>query len=271
VNAELHKFLRCFVFWRGVPGWNPRRLIHGTGNLLSFSVAGQQAFIAPRRRFCSGLGRPDLSSAFFGLGYDDGALMKIRMCLALPLLVVAGGLSVCAADNPAQAAARLALEQKLQELESPPAQPPAAPQPKTAAPPEAVTPPSAAVTLLAVPAPAGLTATVPAIAAAPATAVPFAAPPPAAIEIAPAVAAVPASPPPIAAPPAPTPPPAAIVFDKPTDSIVTIYGTVYKNAQVERVVADGVLISYWTDDGGFAITKLDFKMLSPELQKQYRK
>ena len=163
--------------------------------------------------------------------------MKISVFIGLLFLVVASCLSVRAVDNPAQAAARAVLEQKLQALETPPVQPP------TALPPKIVAPPIA-------PAATNLTITVPITKPRP----------PAAI-----------TPRPKPTPPARPPATAAIAIEKPADNIVTIYGTVYHHAQVEKVEADGLVISYWTANGGFAVTKLDFRMLSPELQKQYQK
>ena len=184
--------------------------------------------------------------------------MKNRMFIGLLFLVVASCLSVRAVDNPAQAAARAALEQKLQALETPPAQSP------TALPPKIVVPPIA-------PAATNLTVAVP---------ITKPTPPAVAIKVTPAIAVVPTSPrpaaPPVtprpkATPPARPPAKAAVAYEKPADNIVTIYGTVYHHAEVEKVAADGLVISYWTTNGGFAVTKLDFRMLSPELQKQYQK
>ena len=184
--------------------------------------------------------------------------MKISVFIGLLFLVVASCLSVRAVDNPAQAAARAVLEQKLQALETPPVQPP------TALPPKIVAPPIA-------PAATNLTITVPITKPRPPAAIPPTTPPAVAIKVTPAVAVVPITPRPKPTPPARPPATAAIAIEKPADNIVTIYGTVYHHAQVEKVEADGLVISYWTANGGFAVTKLDFRMLSPELQKQYQK
>ncbi|MEI7535302.1 MAG: hypothetical protein WCK57_13120 [Verrucomicrobiae bacterium] len=170
--------------------------------------------------------------------------MKMCVFIGLLFLVVASSLSVRAVDNPAQAAARAALEQKLQALETPPANPP------TALPPKIVAPPIA-------PAATSVTVAVPITKPTPPAAIPPAAPP--------------VTPRPKATPPARPLAKTPVAFEKPADNIVTIYGTVYRHAQVEKVETDGLVISYWTANGGFAVTKLDFRMLSPELQKQYQK
>ncbi len=57
---------------------------------------------------------------------------------------------------------------------------------------------------------------------------------------------------------------------KPPNDIVTIFGTVYRNARVEKVERDGVIISYWTANGGFAITKVDLNVLPADFLKQWR-
>ena len=58
---------------------------------------------------------------------------------------------------------------------------------------------------------------------------------------------------------------------KPTNEIVTVTGEIYKNAQVEKVQPDGIIISYTPAGGGLAITKVYFEDLSAELRQRYEK
>ena len=58
---------------------------------------------------------------------------------------------------------------------------------------------------------------------------------------------------------------------KPTNEIVTTFGTVYKHALVEKVESDGLIISYWTSSGGLGLTKVYFEDLPYELRQQYKK
>jgi hypothetical protein len=58
---------------------------------------------------------------------------------------------------------------------------------------------------------------------------------------------------------------------RPTNEIVTIYGTVYKNAEVEKVDPDGLIISYWTSGGGMAMCKVYFTDLPEDVRQRYGK
>ncbi len=181
--------------------------------------------------------------------------MKTSIFLSLWVAVVASCLTVRAHDNPAQAAARAALEQKLNELDQPHSQPaPTLPagakleRPRQTA--TNTTNPVPAKAVMPHPAPV-TTASAPV------------APPPLA-----AAAPTASTPTLVRAPTQATRPP---VQPKPTNEIVTIYGTVYKNAQVEKVEPDGIIISYWTAAGGLAMSKVYFEDLPHELRQQYQK
>jgi len=56
----------------------------------------------------------------------------------------------------------------------------------------------------------------------------------------------------------------------PTIEIRTADGTIYENAQVEKVEPDGIIISY-TLRGGSAMSKVYFNELSAELRQRYEK
>jgi hypothetical protein len=58
---------------------------------------------------------------------------------------------------------------------------------------------------------------------------------------------------------------------KTAPALVTITGSVYRNAEVQRVMPDGIIISYTPAGGGWAMTKVNFEDLSPELQQRYLK
>jgi hypothetical protein len=52
---------------------------------------------------------------------------------------------------------------------------------------------------------------------------------------------------------------------------VTTTGTTYKNVEVQRVTADAIVISYTPAQGGWAMTKIDFRDLPPTIRQQYGK
>ena len=175
--------------------------------------------------------------------------------------VLGAGIALARAeDTPDQAAARAALQQKMFELGHPPA-PPAAGQP-----------------MATWSDPAGPTANppaAPATHAAPAAAiVPDA--PPAVAMAAPAPAARPR---PAARPPRP---PANLIItgtkaaDPGTGAILTSdilanSGFTYRDAHVEKVEGDGLVISYTPAGGGLVITKLSFSDLPAQVRQQYEK
>ncbi len=208
------------------------------------------------------------------------------------MLLLASGLALRAEDTPAQAAARAALEKKLQQLDASPAQPAVAAQPAVVAAPvatSAASAPAIATAPAVVVAPAvvfaPVVAPVPVVTTAPTnviTPVKVAAP---AVVVAPDVAApvinstktiaiaapaqsTPARPMVVPLTKIPTPAKAP-AYEKPSDQIVTIYGTIYRHVEVQKVGSDGLTISYWATDGGFEVTKLDYQLLPPNLRKQY--
>jgi hypothetical protein len=52
---------------------------------------------------------------------------------------------------------------------------------------------------------------------------------------------------------------------------VTVTGSVYKNVEVERVMKDGIVISYTPNGGGWAMTKVSFEDLAPDVRLKYEK
>lgn len=58
---------------------------------------------------------------------------------------------------------------------------------------------------------------------------------------------------------------------RPVNKLVTVAGTIYKNVEVERVVSDGIVISYIPAHGNWAMTKVPFRDLPPEIRRQYEK
>ena len=75
--------------------------------------------------------------------------------------------------------------------------------------------------------------------------------------------------------PKPTPAPAATrspgprARALPTIQIKTATGDIYSDAYVEKVVSDGIIISYTLDNGGMAMTKLLFYELPNDLRQRY--
>jgi ribonuclease E len=198
-----------------------------------------------------------------------------------------------AANTSAQAAALAAMEQKMQELNHAKAPPPpdtnsvaasvattlvtapaneaAATTPVTETPtaeapvatspviiPSVVAPVSAAPAVVA---PAPQTSTAPAAAASMAV-VPIATLGPVAVPARTQPAAVPAT------PKLPSSSPGRM---RPTNELVTTTGVIYKNVEVQRVVADGIVISYTPAHGDWAMTKVYFRDLPAENRRQYEK
>jgi hypothetical protein len=167
-------------------------------------------------------------------------------------------ISASADDNPAQAAARAALEQKFKQLDN--SQAPGTPsgavlvQPGQFATSLADTVPAKRVTTQA-----SSTATTPA-AAPVATAAPNKTQSAAALTM-------PKPTQTLAATKSLNPP----VIVNSTNEIVTAYGTIYKNVEVEKVDSDGIIVSYSTAGGGLAVSKVDFDDLPAELQQRYEK
>lgn len=73
------------------------------------------------------------------------------------------------------------------------------------------------------------------------------------------------------APPARTLPTSSTGQGRPSNELVTTTGTTYKNVEVQRVTSDAIVISYTPAQGGWAMTKIDFRDLPPEIRQQYEK
>ena len=166
-----------------------------------------------------------------------------------------------------QAAARAALEEKLNELDATPVAVAATAPLLVPAPPapkantwDVVAIPDASTT--------NRVETAPENKLPPPTVSLSATPPADAVVAAPAVIDAPA-PPQTATTPV-SQPAAAPAYVKPPNDIVTVFGTVYRNAQVEKVERDAVIISYWTANGGFAITKVDLNVLPADFLNKWR-
>ncbi|HLZ53880.1 MAG TPA: hypothetical protein VKS19_05325 [Verrucomicrobiae bacterium] len=194
-----------------------------------------------------------------------------------------------AADASAQAAALTALEQKMDELNhstgqlpldtnftatvatssmmAPAHEPSAAATPVTEAPtaeaPMAVTPALAPAAVSPVSAaPAGI-APVPKVSTATSVAVvPVATPGPVTLPAGTLPAAVPA------APQLPSGIPGQV---RPANELVTTSGVIYKNVEVQKVMADAIVISYTPAHGDWAMTKVYFRDLPAGIRQQYEK
>lgn len=58
---------------------------------------------------------------------------------------------------------------------------------------------------------------------------------------------------------------------RPANELVTTSGAIYQNVEVEKVVGDGIVISFTPAPGNWAMTKVPFKDLPPEIRRQYEK
>jgi hypothetical protein len=58
---------------------------------------------------------------------------------------------------------------------------------------------------------------------------------------------------------------------RPANELTTTTGVTYDNVEVERVMLDGIVISYTPAGGGWAMAKVYFTDLSPELRQRYHK
>jgi hypothetical protein len=191
--------------------------------------------------------------------------MKTIIWVGLCVGLGASFIAVRADDAPAQAAARAALEQQLKEPVNSQTQPPLASDTNSRA---VVVPPGKSAP--------NITGTVSTNAVTPPTA-PVAAPARKASAVVTPTVAVPATTQPAAAPATPNPIPASVATQSsstsaqpvPTNQIMTVSGYTYKNAHVEKVEPDGIIISYTSGNGGMAMTKLYFEELPSELRQRY--
>jgi len=61
------------------------------------------------------------------------------------------------------------------------------------------------------------------------------------------------------------------ISEKPASEMKTTDGTVYNNPYVEKILPDGIIVSYSTASGGMGITKLFFDSLPDEVRRKYQK
>ena len=200
--------------------------------------------------------------------------VKARYFWGLSVALVASFTAVRAGDTPAQAAARAALVQKMNNLDNPQIlSSPGTPSGTAVAPPgesatsatnaipaKTVTPQTASLKSTPVAAPAATPLTVapaPAIQSVTAQTNTQSGGVPAAPKLNPALAQTKSS--------------GTLVKGNPTNDIVTTDGTIYENALVERVEPDGIVISYTLPSGGVAMSRISFNDLPAALRQQYEK
>ena len=178
-----------------------------------------------------------------------------------------------AANAPVQAAARAAMEQKMFDLDQAEARP--APDTNIVAAPVEV--PVDAASAAATPVTVTPTAEVPmavAPAIAPAAVAPVSATP---VVAAPAPRVSTAAPTATAmATPAQTAPAGPFPSSstgqaRPSNELVTTTGATYKNVEVQKVTSDGIVISYTPAQGGWAMTRINFEDLPPDIRQKYGK
>ena len=66
-------------------------------------------------------------------------------------------------------------------------------------------------------------------------------------------------------------PPSSPATVRPSNELVTTTGAVYRNAEVERVMPDAIIISYTPAGGGWAMTRINLSDISPDMQQRFRK
>jgi hypothetical protein len=66
-------------------------------------------------------------------------------------------------------------------------------------------------------------------------------------------------------------PPSSKGATRPANQLTTVSGSVYNNVEVERVMPNGIVISYTPTGGGWAMTKISFDDLAPEVRLKYEK
>jgi hypothetical protein len=173
------------------------------------------------------------------------------------------------ANASAQAAALAAMQQKMNEL----SQPDTRPAPDTNAVAVPVMVPANEASAAATPvtespgaeAPVAVAPAITSAAVAPVSAAPAVVAPAPRVPTAPATAVVA-----VAAPAAPFPSssPGQV---RPANELVTTTGTTYQNVEVQKVTSDAILISYTPAQGGWAMARVHFRDLPPEIRQQYTK
>lgn len=227
--------------------------INPTGTLATNAVALQTA--SADAAFAQKIPADNTSAQAAALAAMEQKMQELNHTEARPQL---GTNSVAAsvATTPVAAPANEAAAATTPVTETPTAEAPVATSPEII--PSVVTPVSAAPAVVA---PAPQTSTAPAAAASMAI-VPIATPGPVAVPARTQPAAVPAT------PKLPSSSPGRM---RPTNELVTTTGVIYKNVEVQRVVADGIVISYTPANGDWAMTKVYFRDLPAEIRRQYEK
>lgn len=191
--------------------------------------------------------------------------------------------NIPSADAAAQAAALTAVEQKMNELDQSEARPSSATRarvPRVEVPANEAS--ASATPVMEIPAAEAPVAVTPAIASAaiaPVSVAPAVVAPAPKISAAPAPAAVAVVP--MAGPgpdamstrtlPANALPASSAGQARPANELVTTTGATYRNVEVQKVASDGIVISYTPVQGGWAMTKLYFRDLPPEIRQEYAK
>ena len=223
---------------------------------------------------------PRIALKYPGVTAETPHFMKAGNFAILCIALVASGVVVRADDTPEQAAARAAMEQKMNELNQPAARPSpatnaaaapvevpvndtsAAATPVTKAPaaeaPVAVAPSTASAVVTPVSSPPAVVAPVPRISTA------------SAVAIGPAAGTGPEAMP-ARTLPAATLPTSSAVPARPSNELVTTTGATYKNVELQKVTSEGIVISYTPAQGGWAMTRVNFQDLPPEIRQEYEK
>ena len=178
-----------------------------------------------------------------------------------------------AASASAQTAARAAMEQKMTQLD----QAEARPSPETNAVAATVEVPgneasAPATPVTETPAAEAPVAVAPAIApaaVAPVSAAPAVVAPAPRASTAPATAVAMTTPAQTA--PVGTFPSSSAGQMRPSNELVTATGATYKNVEVQKVTSDGIVISYTPPQGGWAMARVNFEDLPPDIRQQYEK
>lgn len=183
--------------------------------------------------------------------------------------------NIPAANASAQTAALFAMQQRMNELGQPGAQP--APATNAAVAPVVIPANEAsasAMPLTEAPAAEAPVAVAPAIATVtvtPVSSVPAVVGPAPKVATAPAAAAAVAASPGTDTRPTRTLPNGSASELRPSNELVTTSGATYRNVEVQKITSEGIVISYTPAQGGWAMTKVYFKDLPPEIRQQYEK
>ena len=207
--------------------------------------------------------------------------MKITAYLSLLFFLAKSFALAQVADTPTQAAARLALENKLHELELPPTNQSVT----TPAPPPTPTALPVAIVPLAPSTPVTTTTVIPVATPVAAAVTPMITQPTPTLRpivIQPqSIPAPAATPPPVVSRSTPVLKPVVIratggknltpTNPRPDDDTIDlyVYGRHYPNAEVMKADQHGVLISYWNDQGGLEMSWFEYKDLPGSIRNKY--